>query len=410
MSSQNKVILPEGYNPLTFMKKFLKYEAAGGIVLLICAVLAMIIANSPWGHIYQYVLHEVNMTIGIEGLFELNKHVIHWINDGLMAVFFFLVGLEIKREMLEGNLSSFKKAVLPAIAAIGGMAIPGLIFFGLNSENPEAVAGWAIPTATDIAFAVGLMSVLGKRVPLSLKVFLLALAIFDDLGAILVIAIFYTSSLHIDILIWAAGFMGMLFLLNRFNITKGSAYLIVGIALWFCVLKSGVHATLAGVMVAMAIPLQTQYDRRSLLRQLEHDLHPMVAFAILPMFAFANAGVSLEGLSFDVAMEPVTLGVILGLFVGKQIGIVGTTWAAVKLGIAKLPHGTNWMQIWGMSILAGIGFTMSIFVASLGYRFNDMLLLEAKLGILIGSGISAVLGLLVLSMVCRNQADQNNTE
>ena len=399
--------LPEGYNPLTFMKKFLGYEAAGGIILLICAAIAMVVANSPLAHAYHHIFHEVHMTIGIEGLFELDKHIIHWVNDGLMAIFFFLVGLEIKREMLEGNLASFKQALLPAIAAVGGMAIPGLIFFLMTKDNPEAVAGWAIPAATDIAFAVGLMSVLGKRVPLSLKVFLLALAIFDDLGAIIVIALFYTDGLHADILIWAAGLIGVLAVMNRMHVSRGSAYLIVGIALWFCVLKSGVHATLAGVILALAIPLQSPYDRRSLLRQLEHDLHPMVAYFILPMFAFANAGVSLEGLSWNVAFEPITLGVILGLFVGKQIGIFGATWLAVKAKLGSLPHGTNWVQIWGMSMLAGIGFTMSLFVASLGYRSNDLFLAEAKLGILMGSGISAVLGLLLLSTVCRKPANQN---
>ena len=400
--------LPEGYNPINMLKKFLSYEAAGGIILLFFAAAAMVVANSPFAHSYHHILHEVHMVIGIEGLFELNKHIIHWINDGLMALFFLLVGLEIKREMLEGNLSSVQQAVLPAIAAVGGMAIPGLCYVFFNSDNPDAIAGWAVPTATDIAFAVGLMSILGKRVPLSLKVFLLALAIFDDLGAIIVIDLFYTSNLHTDVLMWAAGLISILFVMNRMNINKGSAYLVVGIALWFCVLKSGVHATLAGVLVALAIPLQIPGDRCSLLRQLEHDLHPLAAYIILPMFAFANAGVSLEGLSLDVALQPVTLGVIVGLFFGKQIGIVGTTWLAVKSGLAKLPMGTTWPQIWGMSMLAGIGFTMSLFIASLGFRDAASLQIEAKLGILIGSGLSAIIGLMCLAIFCKKPADQEH--
>lgn len=408
MSSKTVSRLPEGYNPLSMLKKFLHYEAAGGIVLLIFAALAMVVANSPLAPLYHHVLHEVKLTILI-GNFGLDKDIIHWINDGLMAIFFFLVGLEIKREMLEGNLSSVKQAMLPAVAAAGGMAAPGLVFFYLNQGNADAIAGWAIPTATDIAFAVGILSLLGKRVPLSIKVFLLALAIFDDLGAIIVIALFYTSDLNPSILLWAAGFVAALIGMNRMKINSGTAYLIVGIALWFCVLKSGVHATLAGVITALAIPLQLPNERRSLLRQLEHDLHPIVAFIIVPVFAFANAGVSLEGLTMDVAWEPVTLGVVLGLFVGKQIGIVGSTWLAVKSGLAKLPHGATWLQVWGMSMLAGIGFTMSLFITSLAYRAQPLLQTEAKLGILMGSALSAILGMMVMVAACRKPADQEHT-
>ena len=395
-----------GYNPMSMLKKFLHWEAAGGMVLLVFAALAMIVANSPLGHTYHHVLHDVHLHIGVSGLFNLDKHMIHWINDGLMAIFFFLVGLEIKREMLEGNLSSVKQAVLPMIAAAGGMLIPGLIYYSLNADNPAAVSGWAVPTATDIAFAVGLLILLGKRVPLSLKVFLLAVAIFDDLGAIVVIALFYTDHLNTVILPWACLFIGLMMMMNALQVNKGTVYVILGVALWFCVLKSGVHATLAGVITALAIPLETKHDARSLLRQLEHDLHPSVAFIILPIFAFANAGVSLEGLGFELLLDHVTLGVILGLFIGKQIGIFGFVWLAVKLKLAQLPHGLKWAHVWGVSIMAGIGFTMSMFIANLGFRGEDLLLAEAKLGILAGSALSAIFGLVVLMVVCKNPADQ----
>lgn len=390
-----------GYNPLNMLKEFLHMEASGGLILLFFAVLAMVIANSPLNHAYHHILHETTLDV-IVGPFALQKDIIHWINDGLMAIFFFLVGLEIKREMMEGALSSVSKAMLPGIAALGGMIAPGLIFFFLNRDNPEALNGWAIPTATDIAFAVGLISLLGKRVPLSLKVFLLALAIFDDLGAIIIIALFYTSNLDITNLYFAAAFIAVLFGMNRLNVASGALYLVVGVCLWFCVLKSGIHATLAGVVIALAIPLEIPGERRSLLRQLEHDLHPLVAFLILPLFAFANAGVSLEGVSLSLLAEPISLGVILGLFAGKQIGVLGATWIAVKTGLAKLPQGAKWMQIWGMSLMAGIGFTMSLFIGTLGYINNPLYLAEAKLGILMGSTLSAIVGLFLLYKACSN--------
>lgn len=391
------------YNPLNMLKDFLKLEASGGLILLFFAIIAMIVANSPLGHDYHHILHDVKLTVKI-GEFGLDKDLIHWINDGLMAIFFFLVGLEIKREMMEGALSSVKQAMLPGIAAVGGMAIPGIIFAWFNMHGADGAVdwsnakmpGWAVPTATDIAFAVGLMTLLGKKVPLALKVFLLALAIFDDLGAIIIIALFYTSQLDLFNLALGGGFVALLVLFNLCNVNKGTYYLIVGLALWFCVLKSGVHATLAGVVVALTIPLMIKGERRSLLRQLEHDLHPFVAFVVLPVFAFANAGVSLEGISMEVMFETVTLGVILGLFVGKQVGVFGATWLACKTGIAKLPVGVSWAQVWGVSAMAGIGFTMSLFVASLGYRAEPLLLTEAKLGILMGSLMSAVFGLFLL--------------
>lgn len=392
------------YNPLVMVQEFLKFEASAGIILLFFAVLAMIVANSSLGHTYHHFLHEVNLTIKI-GEFGLDKHIIHWINDGLMALFFFLVGLEIKREMLEGSLSSFKKALLPGVAAVGGMILPGIIYVLFNGVDPatgmwhlgqEKIAGWAVPAATDIAFAMGMMALLGTRVPLALKVFLLALAIFDDLGAILIIALFYTDHLSLINLAYAAGFVAVLFGLNRMRVNQGTMYIIVGICLWFCVLKSGVHATLAGVITALFVPLNIVGERRSLLRQLEHDLHPFVAYVVLPLFAFANAGVSLEGISGEVFFQSITLGVMLGLFLGKQIGVFGFTWLAHTLKIAQLPKGITWVQVWGMSALAGIGFTMSLFVSSLGFRSNDLYMAEAKLGILMGSVVSALCGLFLL--------------
>lgn len=392
-----QAVPPSSGGPLAMVKEFLDMEASSGIILMFFAILAMALANSPFADIYHHVLHDTKVNISV-GPLGLEKDLIHFINDGLMAIFFFLVGLEIKREMLEGNLSTFGQAVMPAMAAVGGMAVPGLVFFFINNGDPTAMKGWAIPTATDIAFALGVLALLGNRVPLSLKVFLLALAIFDDLGAILIIAFFYSGQLDMFSLILAAGFILCLLELNYMNVNKGTLYLIFGVALWFCVLKSGVHATLAGVILALTIPLKVKGERRSLLRQLEHDLHSTVAYFILPLFAFANAGVHLGAdASLSILAEPVTLGVILGLLVGKQVGIFGTTWLAVKMGLAKLPKGSNWAQIWAVSCLAGIGFTMSLFIGTLAYSGEDPLLLtEAKLGILVGSIISGTLGFLLM--------------
>lgn len=404
MSQGSASVTSIGYNPIKMLREFLKLEASGGLVLLFCALLAMVIANSGLAQWYHHLFHGTKLQI-VVGPFGLEKDLIHWVNDGLMAIFFFLVGLEIKREMMEGALSSFKQAVLPGIAALGGMAVPGVIYYITTLSHPEAVAGWAVPTATDIAFAMGVLALLGRKVPITLKIFLLALAIFDDLGAIVIIALFYSSHLDIPNLLLAALFLAGLLTLNRLNVSKGSFYLVLGIALWFCVLKSGVHATLAGVVVAMTIPLEIPGERRSLLRQLEHDLHPLVAYIILPMFAFANAGVSLAGMSFGVLFEPVTLGVIAGLFIGKQVGIFGTTFMCVQLGLVKLPQGVRWAHVWGASILAGIGFTMSIFVATLGFGSTGLYITEAKLGILVGSLVSAVVGFAVLYMVGRTCVD-----
>ena len=395
------------YQPMVALREFMRMEAAAGIILLICAIVAMILANTPLEYFYNMFLYETTAEVRIgEGPLHLEKPLILWINDGLMTIFFFLVGLELKREMLDGMLSKPSQVVLPIIAAIGGMAAPALVYYGLNYDHvdPTAIHGWAIPTATDIAFAIGIFSLVGRGLPSSLKVFLLALAIIDDLGAILIIGIFYSHGLSLANLGMAGVFLAILVLLNRMNVSKGSVYLMFGIALWFCVLKSGVHATISGVIIAFCIPLATPGNRRSLLRQLEHDMHGMVTFYIMPLFAIANAGVSLAGSSIKLLAEPITLGVIGGLVLGKQIGIMAAVALAVALGVAKLPKHCNWLHMLGVSALAGIGFTMSLFVSSLAFGGGhggmageiSSHLVEAKVGILIGSSISAILGLLVL--------------
>ena len=395
------------FNPL---RDFLQMEAAGGIILVICAIFAMFIANiEPWGHMYQHILHDMRAAISI-GDWSINKDIIHWINDGLMAIFFFLVGLEIKREVLEGKLKGRSRYMLPVIAAIGGMAVPALIYVFFNKMDPTAIKGWAIPSATDIAFAVGVIIILGKRVPVALKVFLLAVAIIDDLGAIIIIALFYTSELKVEMLLWALPFLFGLFALNRMNVNRSSLYIFLGICLWVCVLKSGIHATLAGVVAAFAVPLYVPQEKRSLLKGLEHGLHPFVAFVVLPVFAFSNAGVSLAGASFDVLMQPVTLGVILGLVVGKPIGILAFTFAAEKLRLAKLPEGITYKHVLGVGCLAGIGFTMSIFIGTLGFVNDPEYLTSAKLGIMVGSVMSAILGATLLVIACPAAVDQHYSE
>lgn len=394
------------YNPIVMLQEFLKMEAAGGLILVFCAVLAMLLANSSMADVYHHILHETKAIVGI-GPLVLEKDIIHWINDGLMAIFFFLVGLEIKREVMEGMLSTKEQLILPIVAAIGGMVVPGLIFFYINQGDPDSLRGWAIPTATDIAFALGVLSVLGRRVPICLKVFLLALAIIDDLGAIIIIALFYTSHLDMLNLSMALVFIAGLFTLNKMNVSSGSLYLVFGVALWICVLKSGVHATLAGVVCAFSIPLHIKGERRSLLRQLEHDLNPFIAFLILPIFAFANAGVSLEGITLDVLWEPITLGVIAGLFIGKPLGITLFTWIFTSLKIAKLPTGMTMSHVLGVSLLGGIGFTMSIFIGTLGYIGHPHYLIAAKLGILTASLLSAVTGLIVLYVMRGDKIDRD---
>lgn len=398
------------YRPMVFFREFMKLEAAAGLILLFCAILALIIANSPLESFYTGILYETYGQISV-GALDLKKPLILWINDGFMAIFFFLVALEIKREIMQGMLSSRSQLVLPIMAAIGGMAVPGLIYYFIAKDNPEAISGWAIPTATDIAFALGIFSLLGKRLPTSLKVFLLALAIIDDLGAIAIIGFFYNHGLHVHQLYLAGGFLAALMLLNFFHVNKGSWYIVFGLALWVCVLKSGVHATLAGVLLGFCIPLSSKRDRRSLLMQLEHDLHPTVAYFILPVFAFANAGVSLEGITFNTLLEPVTLGVMVGLVLGKQVGIFGATFIAVKTGMAKMPAKANWGHIWGVSLIAGIGFTMSLFISTLAFPEDSAFVASSKLGILLGSTVSALGGLALLYFVSlRAPVDEKEDE
>ncbi|WP_217529450.1 Na+/H+ antiporter NhaA [Vibrio cholerae] len=371
------------------IRDFFKMESAGGILLVIAAAIAMIIANSAMGEGYQAFLHT----------YVFGMSVSHWINDGLMAVFFLLIGLEVKRELLEGALKSRETAIFPAIAAVGGMLAPALIYVAFNFNDPAAIQGWAIPAATDIAFALGIMALLGKRVPVSLKVFLLALAIIDDLGVVVIIALFYSSDLSTIALTIGFIMTGVLFMLNVKHVTKLSIYLVAGLILWIAVLKSGVHATLAGVVIGFAIPLKGNKGEHSPLKHLEHALHPYVAFAILPVFAFANAGVSLQGVSLAGLTSMLPLGVALGLLLGKPLGIFSFSWAAVKLGVAKLPEGINFKHIFAVSVLCGIGFTMSIFISSLAFgQANEAYDTYARLGILMGSTTAALLGYSLLRL------------
>ena len=389
---------------LEAIREFLKLESASGIILVGAAVLALIISNSPLSSLYDLFL-DTPVEIRI-GALHLAKPLLLWINDGLMAIFFLLIGLEVKREILDGQLSSISQVALPGIAAIGGMAIPALIYILFNISNASALNGWAIPAATDIAFALGILALLGSRVPLSLKLFLLTLAIIDDLGAIVIIAIFYSGDLSVTSLIFAGVAIAALFAMNLLGVKRIAAYVVVGLILWICVLKSGVHATLAGVILAFAIPLRTKEDEPCPLREMEHSLHPWIAFGIMPIFAFANAGVSLEGMSFGSLFEPIPIGIALGLFLGKQAGVFGFSLAAVKLGLAKLPSDINWRMIYGTSVLCGIGFTMSLFISTLAFdsSITDDAA-SARIGILVGSFISAIAGYLILSFYIKNDPE-----
>lgn len=376
------------------VKRFLRLESASGIILILSAALAMLLANTSWSGAYQVFL-DTPVQVRIAAL-DINKPLLLWINDGFMAVFFLLVGLEVKREMLEGALSTREQATFPAIAALGGMLAPALVYTLFNYSDEVARAGWAIPAATDIAFALGVMALLGKRVPLSLKVFLLALAIMDDLGVIVIIALFYTSQLSTTALGVALVAIGALWWMNRRGVDRISAYMLVGIVLWVAVLKSGVHATLAGVVVGFMIPLKGQ-RHESPLKHLEHALHPWSAYLILPLFAFANAGVSLAGIGLADMLKPVPLGIMLGLFVGKPLGVFTISWLAVKAGIAKMPDGINFRHIFAVSILCGIGFTMSMFIASLAFEHGGLDYGSySRLGILSGSTLAAIVGYLAL--------------
>ncbi|MFQ5511623.1 MAG: Na+/H+ antiporter NhaA [Candidatus Krumholzibacteriia bacterium] len=381
------------------LQDFFRLEAAGGLLLMVAAVLAMVVANSPLAVYYQALL-ELPLEVRI-GAYGISKPLLLWINDGLMAVFFLLVGMELKREVVEGHLSSPRQASLPAFAALGGMLAPAAIYAASNWGDPVAMRGWAIPTATDIAFALGVLSLLGNRVPTGLKAFLLSVAIFDDLGAIVVIAVFYTAKLSVLSLVIAAVLVVGLACLNRFGVTRPAAYFLIGLPLWVALLKSGVHATLAGVILAMFIPLRVPSPSTrvsgSFLRHLEHALHPWVAFGVLPVFAFANAGVPVIGLSLAEALHPVPLGIVAGLFFGKQIGILAMSGLAVRLGIASPPEGVGWRQLYGTALLCGIGFTMSLFIASLAFEQGGAAYLGLeRLGILIGSLVSGLLGYAVL--------------
>ncbi len=380
----------------TALRQFFKMESSGGIVLMIAAVLAMVCANSTLYPVYDEFL-STYITVTIGG-FGFDKNMLHFINDGLMAVFFLLIGLEIKREFMEGELSSFDQAVLPIVAAAGGVVLPALIFMYFNQDT-AAEKGWAIPAATDIAFALGVLSLFGKRVPLALKVFLMAVAVIDDLAAIVIIALFYTSDLSVKALEFAMAGMALLLLLNSFNVRRTSIYIFIGIFVWLAVLKSGVHATIAGVIIGFMIPHKggKPDEGYTPLRKLEHALHFWVAFAIMPVFAFANAGVNLDGMTWDIVLEPVPIGIALGLIVGKQIGIFAATWVLIKSGLAKLPKGVRWRDMYGVCILAGIGFTMSLFIGGLAFD-SHLMKVETRVGVLGGSIISGILGYIWLTL------------
>lgn len=380
------------------IQDFLKYETSAGFVLMFVAMLALLANNSPLSGLYSSFL---STPVEVQfGGFEIAKPLLLWINDGLMAIFFFLVGLEIKREVMEGELSSFDKASLPIFAAIGGVLVPALVYVYFNISDPVTIQGWAIPAATDIAFALGILALVGSRVPVSLKILLLAVAIIDDLVAIIIIAVFYTQDLSLVALGWGAfGTMGLI-ALNRMGVMRITPYALIGVFIWACVLKSGVHATLAGVVTALAIPLHAKDPNNSSpLHRAEHGLHIWVAFLILPLFAFANAGVSLAGITIDDVLAPLPLGIALGLFVGKQVGVFAFSWVAVKIGLAKLPKGANWMQIYGIACLTGVGFTMSLFIGTLAFDGDEMLN-AVRLGVLMGSIASGVLGYTLLRLSC----------
>jgi NhaA family Na+:H+ antiporter len=378
---------------------FFQLEAASGLVLLIAAIIALIISNSTFSELYFLTL-EKYLFIGINN-FGLKLSVHHWINDALMAIFFFFVTLEIKREFIQGELSNLKKALLPIIAAVGGMLVPALFYIIINFGNSETMNGWAIPSATDIAFSLGILSLLGSRVPISLKIFLTALAIIDDLGAILVIAFFYSGELSIGYLSLILISYILLLVLNKIGVKKFLPYLLIGIFMWFFTYKSGIHATIAGVLLASTIPHRQKYKDYSLLIKIEHSISPYVAFMIMPLFAFANAGVSLSGLSFSSLMLPVPLGILMGLFFGKQLGVMLFSYFSVKFKIAQMPDNSTWLSLYGVSILTGIGFTMSLFVGNLAFAENTQYIDGVKIGVLAGSLLSTLFGYFLLLLTTR---------
>lgn len=376
------------------LQRFFHRESTGGLLLMGAAFLAIVAANSTFAGLYD---HFLRMEIGFEiGDFSLRKSSLHWINDGLMAIFFFLIGLEVKREFVRGELSDRARAILPGVAAIGGMVVPALIFVAFNINDQVYIDGWAIPAATDIAFALGVLALLGSRVPVTLKILLTAIAVMDDVGAVIIIALFYTHDLSMNAVYGAAFCILLLFALFYSKSTRTSAYILVGLLLWFAVLKSGVHATLAGVVTALFIPLDAKdKEGHAIAEKLEHRLHPWVAFAIMPLFAFANAGIPLDGLDSEVIFSTLTLGIFAGLFIGKQLGIFSAIWLATKLGWASKPHSVSWRQLYGVSVLCGIGFTMSLFIGNLAFSSYE-LQNSVRLGVIAGSIASALLGTIVL--------------
>jgi NhaA family Na+:H+ antiporter len=384
---------------LSSIQKFLKLESAGGIALCMAAAIALVLANSPLAALYARLL-DLPIAVRVGGL-GIEKPLLLWVNDGLMAVFFMLVGLEVKREVVEGELSRRSSAALPGIAALGGMAGPALVYLACNWGDPAALRGWAIPTATDIAFALAVLALLGPRVPASLKIFLLAVAIIDDLGAIIIIAAFYTAQLSLVALLAAAAGIAVLVLLNLCGVSRRAGYALLGIFVWVCVLKSGIHATLAGVVTGLAVPLRTA-DGSSPARDFEHDLHPWVAFGVLPVFAFANAGVGLAGIALSGLLQPVQIGTELGLLVGKQAGVIGSIWLATRIGLAKLPEGADWIQLYGVALLTGIGFTMSLFIGTLAFP-AEAYDTDIRVAVLLSSLISAISGYLVLRIGSRRR-------
>ena len=380
----------------SFILKFLKQESAGGIILMFAAVLAIVFANTPLNDWYRLLI-DLPVAVRI-GALEIAKPLLLWVNDGLMALFFLLVGLELKREFLEGELSDRRQIVLPGLGALGGMLVPAAVYIAFNGDDPVAVKGWAIPAATDIAFALGVLSLLGPRVPGGLKIFLTSLAIFDDIGAILIIAFFYTSKISMAALAVAAVCVGVLAVLNRRGVTEKSPYLTIGLVMWVALLKSGVHATLAGVVLALFIPMRAAAEGAgSPLKSLEHDLHSAVAFFILPTFAFFNSGIALTGQGLDQVLHTIPLGIALGLFLGKQVGVFGLCWAGVRLGFADLPRGVSWLSLYGTAVLCGIGFTMSLFIGSLAFEETGVnRVVDERLGIILGSLAAGVTGYLIL--------------
>ena len=377
-------------------KWFFKLEAASGLLLLISAIIALIVSNSDYSSLYFEIL-ESYFFLGVNN-FGIKMSILHWINDALMAAFFFFVTLEIKREFLQGELSNRKQALLPIIAAIGGMLVPALIYIYVNFQNPETLNGWAIPTATDIAFSLGVLSLLGSRVPLSLKVFLTALAIIDDLGAIIIIAFFYTGDLNIIYLASLILVFIILLILNKLNTKKFLPYLLLGLILWFFTYESGVHATISGVLLATVIPHRKKEKDFSLLTKVEHNISPYVAFGIMPLFALANAGVSLDGINLNSLLSPIPLGILLGLFVGKQVGVFLFSIISIKLKIAQMPNNSNWASLYAVGILTGIGFTMSLFIGNLAFVENYQYLDGVKIGVLSGSLLSTLVGYFLLLM------------